>query len=161
MLACGIVALFLGGIYDMNWRGMFVLKSGIDVASASELTTNIAEQIRTATWQQITDPTYLSGTLLANSTTTGHLPNVVQQIDVNPYPVPGTYGSPPLGGETVEVKRSGNGSVSTVYSGNGKLASETAVQIDITISWNGTFKSIPHTRMVRLIASPGGVLGQN
>jgi hypothetical protein len=51
--------------------------------------------------------------------------------------------------------------VSTVYAGNGKLASESSVQIDITVSWNSTFKSIPHTRMVRLITSPGGVLGQN
>ena len=161
MLACGLVALFLGGIYDMNWRGLFILKSSIDVASASELTTNVAEQIRTATWQQITDPAYLSGTILANSTATGHLPNVVQQIDVNPYPAPSGYGSPPLGAETVEVKRNGNGSVSTVYAGNGKLASESSVQIDITVSWNSTFKSIPHTRVVRLIASPGGVLGQN
>jgi len=161
MFACAIVALFMAGLYDMNWRALFVLKSGIDVASASELTTNLAEQIRTATWQQITDPTYLSGTILANSTATGHLPSVVQKIDVNPYPVPSGYGSPPLGGETLEVKRDASGNVTTVFSGNGKLPTETAVQIDITLTWSSTFKSIAHTRMVRLIASPGGVLGQN
>jgi hypothetical protein len=161
MIACAIVALFLAGIYDMNWRGLAMLKSGVDITSASELATNLTEQIRTATWSQITDPAYLSGTVLAKSSTVGHLPNVVQQIDVNPYPIPSGYGSPPLGAATIEVKRDASGNCSTVYAGNGTVPAQTAVQVDITLSWTSTFKSIPHTRAVRLIIAPGGALGQN
>jgi hypothetical protein len=161
MIACGIISLFMAGLYDMNWRGLFMLKAGVDIASATQVSTNLAEQIRTATWTQITDPTYLSGTILTNSTAVGHLPNVVQKIDVNPYPIPAGYGSPPLGGATVEVQRDASGNVSTTYAGNSTLASQSAIQIDITLTWISTFKSRSHSRMVRLIASPGGVLGQN
>ncbi|EDY17478.1 hypothetical protein CfE428DRAFT_4995 [Chthoniobacter flavus Ellin428] len=155
MLACGIVAIFLAGLYDMNWRGLFVLKSSIDVSSASELTTNLAEQIRTATWTQITDPAYLSGTIMANSTTVGHLPNVVQTITAYPY------GSTLGNGETVQVQRDAGGNVATVLPGNGNLSAESSIQVDITVNWHSTFKSVPHTRVVRLIASQGGILGQN
>jgi hypothetical protein len=160
MIACGVVSIFFCGIYDMNWRGMFLVKAGLDAASASCVLTNLAENIRTATWQEITTPSYLSSTILAGSTRTGHLPNVVQTITVNPYPIPNGYGTPPVGAATVEVV-SNSGTFTTLYSGNGTLASQTAIRIDITLSWNSTLHSAPHTRMVSLITSPGGILGQN
>ena len=66
LFACAIVMAFFLGIYQMNWRGMFRLKSGIDAASASSVAlTNLSENIRTATWQEVTTPSYLSSTILA------------------------------------------------------------------------------------------------
>jgi hypothetical protein len=156
MIACCIVSLFFAGLYQMNWRGIFLLKSGIDGASASQVLTNLAEQIRTANWNEITDPTYLSGTILANSTGTGHLPAVVQTIDVYPYP---TSGSP--SGMAIEVTRDASGNVTTPTAGNGKLSTSTTVRVDLTLSWNTALNQNPHTRMLSLIINQAGISGQN
>jgi len=156
MIACCIVSLFFAGLYQMNWRGIFLLKSGIDGASASQILTNLAEQIRTATWTEITDPTYLSGTILANSTSTGHLPAVVQTIDVYPYPAPNSPSAMAL-----EVTRDASGNISTPAPGNGKLSTSNAVRVDLTLSWNTALNQNPHVRMLSLIISQAGISGQN
>ena len=139
-----------------------MLQSANEGTSASQLLANLQEQMRTATWAEMTDPTYLSGTILANSAATGHLSNVTQAIVVNPYPIPTGYsGSPQIGGQTIEVTRNSSGAVTTAYSGNGQLPSQTAIRADITVNWTTAFSSAPQTRMLSLILSPGGVVGQN
>jgi len=162
MVACVIVSLCFTGIYAGAWRSLHLLKSSGEGTSASQLLINLEEQIRTSTWAEITDPTYLSGTVLANSTAYGHLQNVTQTIVVNPYPIPSGYvGSPPIGGQTIEVTSNSSGQVSTPYAGNSQLPSQSAIRVDITLNWNATFNGTPRTQMLSLILSPGGVLGQN
>jgi hypothetical protein len=156
MIACAIVSLFFAGLYQANWRGLYMLKSGIDGASATQVLTNLAEQIRTANWTQITDPTYISGTILTNSTAVGHLPNAVQTMDVYPYPAP-----PPPSTMEIEAVRHADGSVSTTLTGNGQLSAQSAVRVDLTLTWNTALNSTPHKRMLSLIVTPAGILGQN
>ena len=155
VVACGIVSLFFAGLFQMNWRGLYMLKSGMDAASASQTLTNLAEQIRTATFTEITDPKYLSGTILANSTATGHLPSVTQTIDVQPYPSAGASGA------SIQAVRSSSGTSSVTVAGNHTLPSQSSVRVDITLTWNTALNNTPHTRMLSLIVSSAGVLGQN
>jgi len=160
MIACLIVALFFASIYAGGWQSLHALKSAMEGASASQLLMNLQEQVRTATWAEITSPTYLSGTILANSTSLGHLSNVTQTILVNPYPVP-YGGSPAIGSQTLEVTSSANGTVTSPCPGNGQISSQNAVRVDITVGWSTVFNRTAHTRIVSLIVSQGGVLGQN
>ena len=162
MVACAIVAISFAGIYAGGWRSLNSLKSAMEGTSAGQLLMNLQEQIRTTTWTQITDPTYLSGTILPGSTQVGHLSNVTQTIIVNPYPLPNGYsGNPANGPQTIEATCGPDGSITTPYTGNGLIASQSAVRVDITLSWKSTFGGAAHTRMVSLIVSQGGILGQN
>jgi hypothetical protein len=156
MVACGIVSLFFAGLFDMNWRGLYMLKSAADGASASQVLANLAEQIRTANWTEITDPTYISGTILTNSAALGHLPNATQTIDVYPYPAPASPSA-----MQIEAVRNTSGTVSTTLSGNGQLSAQTAVRVDLTLTWSTAINRNPHTRMLSLIVSQSGVLGLN
>jgi hypothetical protein len=155
MVACGIVALFFAGLFDMNWRGLYMLKTAADTASASTVLANLAEQVRTANYTQVTDPTYLSGTILTSSsaTLTGHLPNVTEQIDV--YALSGSTGA------SIEARRDGSGNVTTPLTGNGQLSSLSAVRVDITLTWSTALRTTSHTRMLSLIVGQAGVLGLN
>jgi hypothetical protein len=161
MVACLIVSLCFTSIYAGGSRALLILKSSGEGTSATQLVMNLEEQIRTSTWAEITDPTYLSGTILANSKAYGHLANVTQTILVNPNPIPSGYGSPPIGGQTIEVVCDSSGVVSTPYAGNGNLPTQGSIRVDISLNWNATFGGTPQSRMVSLILSPGGVLGQN
>ena len=162
LVACAIVAMCFSGIYAGAWRSLRMLQSAGEGTSASQLLINLEEQLRTSTWTEITKRSYLTNTVLANSTTVGHLTNVTQTIVLNPYPVPTGYtGNPPIGGQTIEVTRDASGNVTSPYTGTGTLPSQSAIRVDITLNWSTTFNGNAQTRTVTLILSPGGVMGQN
>jgi hypothetical protein len=166
IIACAIVSLFFGSIYASGWRSLHSLKAAMEGATASQQLMNLSEQIRTSSWSTITDPTELSSFVYTNSSAKGHLSNLTQAIYVNAWSTSTGYpsgysGSPPVGGQTIEVACDSNGNVTTPRTGNGQLSSQKAVRVDIVVSWTALFNSTPHTRMVSLVVSPGGVVGQH
>jgi hypothetical protein len=169
IIACAIVSLFFGSIYAGGWRSLHALRSALEGTTASQQLMNLEEQIRTSSWATITDATNLSTTAFTNSAAGGHLSNLTQAIYVNPYPIPAGYTTdsngppnyPVIGGQTIEAACSSNGTVSTPYTGNSQLASQTAVRVDIVVSWTPLFNRTTHWRMVSLVVSPGGIVGQH
>jgi hypothetical protein len=169
IIACAIVSLFFGSVYAGGWRSLHALRSALEGTTASQQLMNLEEQVRTSSWATITNATNLSTTAFANSSAGGHLSNLTQAIYVNPYPIPGGYTTdsngppnyPVIGGQTIEAACSSNGTVSTPYTGNGQLASQTAVRVDIVVSWTPLFNRTTHWRMVSMVVSQGGIVGQH
>lgn len=163
-VAVGIVGLFLAGLYQTNARALSMLKSGLEGVSGTRVLVNTMERIRTSTWTQITDPNYLSGTVLANAPAPGHLGIVTETIELTTFPV--------VEAATVRVVRASDGTVTIAKPGDGSLAAQWiasatppracyALVANVTISWRTTFNGVLHTRTMSNFISPGGVLGRN
>jgi hypothetical protein len=152
MMAVAVVAVFLVGLYQMNARAMGLLKSGLEGVSGTRILVNTLERVRAATWDQVIDPTYLSG-LLSSGHRPGHLPNVIVTISLEALV--------PSGASRIEVSRAADGTVTIVSSGDGTIATRGAARADITISWRTTFNSIHHSRTMTAFLGKTGILGRN
>ena len=157
-----ILAVFLTGLYDANWWALSLMKSGREGTSAARLIQNRLEQIRTSTWSEITNPAYVSGTMMATTSASNDLDNLVETVSVNQYPLPTGYTQGgPLPASGIQVTRSAAGAVTTLQSGNSTLASDSAIRVDITEKWSATLASTSDTRMMSTVITQGGILGRN
>ena len=172
IIACAIVSLFFGSVYAGGWRSLHALKAAMEGTTASQQLMNLEEQIRTSSFSTITDPTKLTDPntgVFAQSGANGHLSNLTQTIYVNSNPIPNGYTADPngppnypvLGGQTIEVTCGSDGTVKTANAGNGQLSSQTAVRVDIVVSWTTMFSRSTHWRMVSLVVSQGGLVGSH
>lgn len=157
MTACAITSLFFAGLYQMNWRCLYLLKTSIDGASTSQALLNLAEQFRTSNWTEITDPNYISSTILPSASDFGHLRKVTETVDVQPYSSSGAVASQ----SSIQVVRNPDGSIAITTQGDGTLKSKSAVRVDLTLSWTTALNRTPHTRVISLVVSPSGMLGLN
>ena len=172
MVAMAITAVFLSGLYALQWRCYASLKCAMEAAQGTRVLTTLAEGVRTSTWAQVTTagtavPTgsapplnpgvinILQNAGLPNST----LNNAQLTVDVNAYPPNGNVPTleivqSPQGACTVTKQPSNNTPTSNT------LGAQAAVRVDLTVQWNTTFNTTQHTRMISLIVSQTGILGR-
>lgn len=126
VFAMAIVGVFFGGLYAMNAQCLYVLSSGRGTVVAEQSLQDRMEQLRTCSWSQLTDASYIQNSLM-NSATNGarNLGQVTETVTVNAYP---TALSP-----AISVVRS-NGTASTASS-NASIANGDIVRVDIALSW--------------------------
>ena len=161
VLATAIVSLFLGGVFEMNGKATMMLKKSVECTAATSSLQMRVEQVRTATWEQINDPTYICGTILSQrSGGAQYLGNLSEKVTINTYPEPLVYHYGTNSHSTVEVTRASNGSVAVTASGDGTLASGNAVRVDFTATWEAS-GGISHTRQMSTFVSKGGITGRN
>jgi len=156
-----IVAVFLAGLYQTNARAIGLLKSGLEGVSGTRVLANTMEQLRTSTWDQITDATYLC-TVLTNAPAPGQMGIVTEKIELTTIPV--------APAATVSVQRQADGTVAVFAAGDGSLGAQWiatenrvcyALVANVTITWRATFGGTLHSRTVSNYICPGGVLGRN
>ena len=158
MTACAITSLFFAGLYQMNWRCLYQLKTSIDGASASQALLNLQEQFRTSNWTEITDPNFICTTILPAASDLGHLRKVTETVDIQPYQIgTGTVAS----ASSIQVVRNPDGSVAVTTFGDGQLKTKSAVRVDLTLTWNTAINRTPHRRVMSLVVTPSGMLGLN
>lgn len=155
MIAVGITAIFLSGIHLMNAQVWSQVRASLESTAAMRDLTGRTEQVRASTWTQVTDPTYLNGTIFAVAPdAAGDLGNVVETIDITAHLAPSGTVAP------IKVQRMANGTTTTVNAGDGTMAQQTSVRFDITVNWTAK-NGRAHTRQVTLIAGAGGILGRS
>ena len=160
--ATAIVAVFFAGLFAMNGRAMNMLRQSVECTAATSTLQNRLEMVRSATWEQMTDSTYLRDTILAAAASGApYLCNLSEKITLNTYPEPLVYSQGTNVQSTIEVTRAANGTVTVTANGNGTLASAQAIRVDFSAYWQPTGSRTAQTRQTSTFVSQGGITGRN
>lgn len=125
MVAVAIVALFFAALYALNAQSLYVLNAGRETAAAGQSLQDRIEQVRSCTWAQLTDASYIQNNILNASTTSGSsIGGSTETVTLNAYPVATT---------PTRVVRT-NGSASTTAT-NANLVNGDMVRIDVSLTW--------------------------
>lgn len=156
MMAMAIVVIFLSGQYAASSRVWSLLRASVESNAASRVIYGRSEQIRASTWDQVTDPTFLSGTVLAATPdTNGDLGSLVETVNVSAWPIPSP--NPPA----IRITRNDStGTVSIVGAGDGTMSLQSSIRIDITAAWVAKGGQ-PRTKQISMLLSEGGVTGRH
>ena len=154
-----IVSVLLSGLFVLNSDMMHLLASSTEAANASAHLQTRVEQVRLANWSQLSDPTWIQGSLLQNPTDADlNLPGYSETLTVSPYlspcSVPPTVAPPP----PFTVTRAANGIVTTSPPGYGfstLLGNQEMLQIDLSVTWPVLGRT--RTRTQSTVVSPWGI----
>src|SRR5262249_39731516 len=123
MVAMAVASLGLGALMSVNSYQLRVVHSSHDANIASMCVEERMEQMRIATWKQITDPNYLRSNFYATAPKAGSsLANLYEKITVNAYPTASV--SP------IVVERTGSYTPVIVGSGT-DIPTQQSVRVDI------------------------------
>lgn len=155
-MAMAVVAIFLSGQYATNSRVWGMLRSSLESNAASRVLNGRAEQIRAATWDQITSADFLNTSVLSVAPDSGgDIGSLTETIDVIAYPTPSPNPVP------LRITRNNDtGTVTTVGAGDGTMNAQTSVRINLTETWTAK-GGRPRMRQMSMIISHGGVTGRH
>ena len=156
MTAMAVVSVFLTGMYASNARVWSLLRASLEGNAASRVVNGRAEQIRASTWDQITNVTFLTDTILSVAPdSSGELGDMTETLKITAYPTPSP--NPPA----IQLTRDyDTGTVTTVGAGNGKMNEQTSIRVDLTTSWTAK-GGAARSRQISMIVSNGGVTGRH
>jgi uncharacterized protein (TIGR02598 family) len=148
-VAIGMLGLFIAMLMVMNSNILGLLRNSKDNVAASQALQERVEQMRIANWLQITDATYLSGTLFAAPGESAQaLPGIVEKITVSAYP-------PKTGSLPAQVVRSNN--ATQIIKSNDLLKDERMVRVDLELTWKGFPRNRSRIRATTAIIAKGGI----
>jgi len=151
VFAGAIMALFMGGLFQMNARNLQLLKSGKESFAATIVLEERLEQLRSGKWIDITSPAFLQ-TIFANPPSSAHqLSGVSEQISLSEYPAAAPASAPNT------VTRSSAGGV-TVTSSNEALTTKALVRADLRVTWSGTPGGRTRVRELSTIIADRGLI---
>ena len=151
-----VIAVFLSAEYTASGRVWGLLRANLESNAACRTLNGRAEQIRAATWAQLTTATFLSGSVLSVAPdAAGDLGGFTESISVIAYPTPSPNPAP------ISVTRNNaTGTVTTVGAGDGTMPAQTSVRIDITATWAAKGGQ-SGTRQISMIITNGGIQGRH
>ena len=155
-MAMLVIGIFLTSQYAASSRVWALLRSSLESNSASRVLNGRAEQIRSATWSQITDTDFLATSVMSvKPDAGGELGALNETIDVIAYPTPSP--NPPA----LQITRDNDASlVTTVGAGDGTMINQTSIRINITANWTAKGGKA-RTRQLSMVLSYGGVTGRH
>ena len=153
LIAVAIGTIALGGAMAINSQQLRLVKATREASAASHSLQERIEQVRTATWPQITDATYVSQTLF------GSLPRSIapledyrETITLKVWPE-----RPPSDpGPVLSVAKTPKLPAQILSAGAG-IADERLVKVDVQVRWGGRNGSRQHLRELSTILSNGGI----
>ena len=149
IVALGVLGLGISGILVINSRVLGQTRSTRQTTAATHALQERMDATRQASWTEISDTAYLSGTLLASASAAGaKLPGLVEEINVVAYP--------PTGAAANRVCRNADGS-RTVLSTNATMDSDVdAVSVRVRLTWTGA-NGVTRTRDNMTVLAKGGI----
>lgn len=154
VIAMGVIAVFLSGIYAANSRVWGLLRASLESNAASRVLNGRAEQLRAAKWEQVTDSSWLaSGVFSVPPDSGSELGNLNETIDVIAYPTPTPNPAP------IQLTRDSAGNVNAVLAGDGTMFLQPSVQVKLSAGWTAKGGQ-PHLREASMIFTQGGVMGR-
>jgi hypothetical protein len=162
VVATAIFAIFFAGLYATNGRAMSMLKQSVECTAATSSLQNRLERVRSSTWEEITDPTFLQDKILSEPAGgERQMPGFSEVIAVNTYPEPAGYDLGQKVSATIEVMRTSGGAATVTAFGDGTLATARAIRVDCTTSWQSGGTGTTRMRQVSTVISHGGLAGRN
>ena len=149
VMALALLGIGLSGIFVANSRVLTQLRSIRQTSIATQALQERVDQVRRATWNDLTNSTYLRDKVLAQPSTAGSgLPGLVEEIDIGAYPPPP--------GTRIRLPRLTDGSLS-ILSVSPNLGTQTrAVSVFIRLTWNGN-NGVSRRRECATIIAKGGI----
>ena len=155
VMAMAIIAIFLTGQYTANMHVWRLLRESLESNGASRVLNGRAEQIRAATWDQITDANFLATSVLSIAPDVAdELGELTETIDVIAYPTPSPNPS------ALKVTRDKNtGIVTIVAAGDGTMNAQPSIRVNLTENWKAK-GGRSRMKQISMIISNGGVTGR-
>ena len=153
LVAMAIGAIALGGAMTINSQQLRLVKATREASAASHSLQERIEQVRTATWLQITDATYVSQTLFGSlPRSIAPLENYSETITLKVWPE-----RPPSNpGPVLSVAKTPKLPAQILSAGAG-IADERLVKVDVQVRWGGLNGNRQHLRELSTILSNGGI----
>jgi prepilin-type N-terminal cleavage/methylation domain-containing protein len=149
MVAVAVASMGLAGLMSINSYQLRVVHSTHDANLASLCVQERVEQMRIATWRQITDPYFLRSNFYASGPKAGSaLVNVFEKITVNAFP-------DPLVANPIVVERA-DGSAPVIKGPGPDIAAQPSIRIDVYLAYDG-LGGQRHNRQACMVLSNGGV----
>ena len=156
MVALAIGALGLSGAMAINSEQLRLVKQSREASAASHSLTERLEQVREATWTQITDPRYISETLFSSvPRSIAPLHGFSETITITAWP-PRTAPDGPV----LCIKKTPKQAAEILSTGSG-IAEERLVKVDVQTRWGGGAGKREHVRELTTILSSGGISRMN
>ena len=153
LIAVAIGMIALGGATAINSQQLRLVKATREASAASHSLQERIEQVRTATWPQITDATYVSQTLFGSlPRSIAPLENYSETITLKVWPE-----RPPSDpGPVLSVAKTPKLPAQILSSGAG-IADARLVKVDVQVRWGGRNGNRRHLRELSTILSNGGI----
>ena len=130
-VAVAMAGLFISALTLMSSNILRLLRTAKDDVSASQTLQERVEEMRIASWGQITDAAYPANTLLSTAPdSTGGVANPVETVTVTAYR---STGADP----TIRARVSLQNNSALIITSNSNLKDERMVRVDIDLSWKG------------------------
>lgn len=154
VVSMGVVVIFFSGIFLMNSHVLALVRGTLESTASSRVLQDRAEQIRSATWAQVTSASHHADEVLSlPSQSAGALRQLTETIEVTAHlATPGTV-------TRITVERSPSGTVTTTSPGDPQLASQTSVRVDLTAQWVAK-SGRPRMRELSMVFGEGGISGK-
>lgn len=156
VFALVIMGITIGGVMLMNSQQLKMVKSVRDTNAAALCMQERVEQMRIATWPQMTNTTYLRDTYFASTPrSAAPLGSFVEKVTVQPYvSVASTSSALPTVASQIVVQRK-NGQPAEIVS-SADLSGERLARVLVDLTWTGK-EGAPHSRQYTTVISNSGV----
>ena len=148
IVALALLGVGLSGIFVANSRVMTQIRSIKQTTAATQALQERVDQVRRATWNELTSSAYLQSSILNTPSTAGSaLPNLVEEVDIGAYPPPPD--------SRLRIQRLANGNLSVV-SVSPNLATQTrSVSVFVRLTWKGSNGATRQRECATIIAKGG------
>jgi hypothetical protein len=152
-VATAVACFGLAAAVLLNTAHLRLVKSGRQSNAATLCLQERVEQMRLGDWRKITDPAYLSNTLLAAPPrSAAPLDRISERVTITAYPDASAA-------QQLIVERETGGQCVTLLSGDG-LASQRLAQVEFRVSWSGS-DGRQRLRATTTMISNGGISRMN
>lgn len=145
-----LIALFLGGIFQLSARNVLLVKSGKETVSATVALQERMENLRAGAWTDVTDANYIKTILTTTAGAAGNLSSFAEQITISAFPVVSPSPTP------IVVTRNSAGTV-TIVTSNSTLSAQSSVRADFRGTWLGPPNGRTRVREISTLVSNGGI----
>jgi prepilin-type N-terminal cleavage/methylation domain-containing protein len=153
MAALMVSVLGIGALMSLNSHNFRMLRSTRESSAATLILQERAEQMRIATWRQVTDANYIRTTFFANDPkSAAPLDRLIEQVSVSKYP--------PASGESSLTVGKQAGQAAAVISTGPDFTSQQIARVDLQVQWTGRDSRV-RTRQSSILVSNGGISRMN
>ena len=138
----------MAGVFQGSARVIAMLSAQRETHVANLCLQERVEQIRGTSYPQITDPTYVQGTLMTTGTTSAAVLSApTETLTLSAYPV--------AAGGNLQVRRQGGSA--TLVTTNATLGTAAAVRADFSLDWTSKQGSRSRSRQIIFFIAKGGI----
>ena len=131
-MAIAVLSIGISGVLAINSRVLSQLRSTRQTTAATHALQERMDATRRATWVQLTDAGYLSGTMLGApaAAATTDLPKLVEEVEVANYP--------PVAVPPNAARRNANGTTQILSTNVNQATEARAVRVLCRLTWTGS-----------------------